>query len=519
LPPAAIRGPDGKPLLSWRVALLPYAGQEFLYKMFKFDEPWDSEHNKRLTELMPSVYRGPYEERRGPDRTPFLAVVGRDTVFPSNERGITLKRITDGLDHTIAVVEAKPDRAVIWTRPDELELDPERPLEGLARKDNEPFLALFCDGTVQTVSSTVDPKALLRALRRNDGEPPTELTAGGQPREAEVSPLAGSLLDFLPLNVGRLSDIAEIEPHKLRRFILDGLGDRIAVNVHDSARVFDLDWPSLARGGLGWEVRLGLWAQLLTSPVSVAIPVKDAKVVDEFLGELDRAPGGFSLLVPAVGNFKPDGYRTKTTGGHVVRCMVVRGAGLKWRVFLGRIGDGLYVVNRPQLLEEIAAAEAERARKPADDRPADRDAVGHALLRLRPENWDQVLPDFRLSWAEADREACTANLVALTNVARGWHDRRKADAEKEVEGLLLEQAARLYGGARPYCPEGGRYTLSADGRSCRCSVHGDATVPRQPASPGEDSTSGRAMRSFAGLTATLTFLEDGLRAVVILDRK
>ncbi len=55
-PAAAIFSKDGKPLLSWRVALLPYLGHEELYKQFKLDEPWDSEHNKKLLDKMPRVY-------------------------------------------------------------------------------------------------------------------------------------------------------------------------------------------------------------------------------------------------------------------------------------------------------------------------------------------------------------------------------------------------------------------------------------------------------------------------------
>src|SRR4051794_36436380 len=41
LPPAAVRGADGKPLLSWRVLLLPYLEEAELHGRFKFDEPWD----------------------------------------------------------------------------------------------------------------------------------------------------------------------------------------------------------------------------------------------------------------------------------------------------------------------------------------------------------------------------------------------------------------------------------------------------------------------------------------------
>src|SRR5205814_6093315 len=46
--PADIRDKDGKPLLSWRVHILPFIEQVNLYKQFRLDEPWDSEHNKKL---------------------------------------------------------------------------------------------------------------------------------------------------------------------------------------------------------------------------------------------------------------------------------------------------------------------------------------------------------------------------------------------------------------------------------------------------------------------------------------
>src|SRR5205085_6609675 len=53
----AIYSADGKtPLLSWRVAILPYIDHDALYKEFKLDEPWDSDHNKKLIPLMPRQY-------------------------------------------------------------------------------------------------------------------------------------------------------------------------------------------------------------------------------------------------------------------------------------------------------------------------------------------------------------------------------------------------------------------------------------------------------------------------------
>src|SRR5262249_58195605 len=41
LPPAGIGDRDGKPLLSWRVAILPYIEQNDPYKQFDLNQPWE----------------------------------------------------------------------------------------------------------------------------------------------------------------------------------------------------------------------------------------------------------------------------------------------------------------------------------------------------------------------------------------------------------------------------------------------------------------------------------------------
>ncbi|HMC89933.1 MAG TPA: DUF1559 domain-containing protein, partial [Gemmataceae bacterium] len=44
---------DGKPLLSWRVHLLPFLDEGQLYREFHLNEPWDSAHNKKLVSRLP----------------------------------------------------------------------------------------------------------------------------------------------------------------------------------------------------------------------------------------------------------------------------------------------------------------------------------------------------------------------------------------------------------------------------------------------------------------------------------
>jgi uncharacterized protein (TIGR03067 family) len=75
-PAAAIYSKAGKPLLSWRVALLQRMDQGDLLKEFKTDEPWDSAHNKQLIKKMPKIYALPGVETKEPGMTFFQVFTG-----------------------------------------------------------------------------------------------------------------------------------------------------------------------------------------------------------------------------------------------------------------------------------------------------------------------------------------------------------------------------------------------------------------------------------------------------------
>ncbi len=130
-PPAAVCGADGKPLLSWRVLLLPFIEGDELYKKFKLDEPWDSPHNIQLVTQMHPLY-GPYRNKRTDDgMTYFRVFVGPGAAF-EGMKGLTFANFTDGTSNTFLIVEAWDP--VPWTKPEELTYDPNAPLpriEGL----------------------------------------------------------------------------------------------------------------------------------------------------------------------------------------------------------------------------------------------------------------------------------------------------------------------------------------------------------------------------------------------------
>jgi hypothetical protein len=169
-PAAANYDAAGKPLLSWRVHILPYLEQEALYKQFRLDEPWDSEHNKKLIAKMPEVYRSTSGKLAAEGMTTLLAPLGETTVF-SGAKGVPVSEILDGTVNTIFILHADDALAVTWTKPDDWKFDPKDPLkkELLGKRDR--IATLFCDGSVRLLPSTIDAVTFGRVIMRNDGNP------------------------------------------------------------------------------------------------------------------------------------------------------------------------------------------------------------------------------------------------------------------------------------------------------------------------------------------------------------
>ena len=160
--PRDITGPDGKPLLSWRVAVLPHLEQELLFGMFKLDEPWDGPTNKPLLKHVPRVYRSP---GAGPGLTRVKAFRGPHA-FLDPVKPLSFPDFTDGTSNTIGVADT--GAAVEWTKPGDLDVAADKPLPDLAGPFTDGYPVGFCDGSVRWLRPGI-PEATLRAMITRDG--------------------------------------------------------------------------------------------------------------------------------------------------------------------------------------------------------------------------------------------------------------------------------------------------------------------------------------------------------------
>ena len=162
LPSRASTDTKGNPLLSWRVAVLPYIEQGNLYNQFHFDEPWDSEHNIKLLDKMPTAFKHPSFVGLQ-NHTVYVAPFYETTVWSKEKPGF--RDITDGTSNTIALFEVDDLHAVPWTKPEDLDLH-ELEIQDCFRQTGSNVG--FFDASVKFLSKDIDPN-LLKALITSAG--------------------------------------------------------------------------------------------------------------------------------------------------------------------------------------------------------------------------------------------------------------------------------------------------------------------------------------------------------------
>jgi len=166
---------NGIPLLSWRVHLLPSMGHDAkaLHSEFRLSEAWDSPHNKKLINRMPSVYSVPLATPLATGHTCYVVPRSDLTLFPPNADGhkwqVEFSDIYQGLPNIVLAVEADRDVATPWTKPIDLQFDPKVPLAHLGHLRQGGFLVSWASGQISFVPNSMavhrpDRTAFLRGL-------------------------------------------------------------------------------------------------------------------------------------------------------------------------------------------------------------------------------------------------------------------------------------------------------------------------------------------------------------------
>lgn len=156
-----------KPLLSWRVAVLPHVGQKALYQQFKLDEPWDSPNNKKLIARMPDVFRSPRVKVRGRGHTVYQVFTGSDAVFGRGVK-LMLSAIPDGTSNTIMAVESST--GVPWTKPGGIPFDRKKVIPPFGKAYGLRPLAAMFDGSVRVLDlNKIQLETLKNAIDPADG--------------------------------------------------------------------------------------------------------------------------------------------------------------------------------------------------------------------------------------------------------------------------------------------------------------------------------------------------------------
>src|ERR1043165_8830586 len=181
LPSAYLPDATGKPVLSWRVALVPDLEFQGTSPAIDNTKAWDAPANKAMALASP-----PYEVNCPSDGSnvtaSYFAVVGAQTAWPG-AKGCKLSDISDGTATTILLIEAH-GRPVIWSEPRDLTFEEavdllSRPVplndghavnNGFFYKQSRGRFVAFADTRVQLLTSPLDRHLAAALLTVNGHE-------------------------------------------------------------------------------------------------------------------------------------------------------------------------------------------------------------------------------------------------------------------------------------------------------------------------------------------------------------
>jgi len=160
LPPRCFTDPAGKPLQSWRVAILPLIEQQAVYAAFNLKEPWNAAFNQEVAATLIPLYANVTSEAT---KTTFRAPVMKGSLWEGDGPPRKFRNITDGLSNTIAVIDAPDSAATAWANPEPWVISDENPVSDVFG-DRETATALMLDGSVRNLTKSRMTNEKLKAM-------------------------------------------------------------------------------------------------------------------------------------------------------------------------------------------------------------------------------------------------------------------------------------------------------------------------------------------------------------------
>jgi len=181
-PPPYTVDEEGNRLHSWRALILPFLDRQDLFASIRFDEPWDSEHNRRVGSEGIRLFQCPSSasgENTNDFLTNYVMITGPGTVGESLQ-GTRVEDIADPYDATVLVAEvAQSD--INWMEPRDYDFAA-GPHRLVTRPDGEigptdlssyhrgVVNMLMVDGSVKRVPVDIDEKTFKALMTIRGGE-------------------------------------------------------------------------------------------------------------------------------------------------------------------------------------------------------------------------------------------------------------------------------------------------------------------------------------------------------------
>lgn len=166
-PAAQTTGDGSKPLLSWRVEVLPFLEEATIYERLQREQAWNGPANLPFTNLPVRAFTSPRcPDTDGTNRTAFVAVVGPDTVLRADGPR-KMREIADGAANTAMLLELF-ESDIAWAEPRDITVaDAVRLIQSCP--DRGGLAVAMADGSVQNLPPSTSEETIIKMFNCSDG--------------------------------------------------------------------------------------------------------------------------------------------------------------------------------------------------------------------------------------------------------------------------------------------------------------------------------------------------------------